>query len=136
MFILVTIIQTGHDSLKEYWTMTHEHLTYIWKLQAAWLLSKLKSQCNHLDFIVLDENWVLTVNIFTKLCKNFYRWRYYESILQLNSNKHMLDLTKIKCTYVSSHFHFYCKFLRTKHVDGLEGMKHTATSQYTDTWFC
>jgi len=29
MFILVTIIKTGHDSLKEYWTMTHEHLTYI-----------------------------------------------------------------------------------------------------------
>jgi len=27
MFILVTIIQTGHDGLKEYWTMTHEHIT-------------------------------------------------------------------------------------------------------------
>jgi len=36
-------------------------------------VSKLKSQCNHLDFIVLDENWALTVNIFTNLCKNFYR---------------------------------------------------------------
>jgi len=40
-------------------------------------------------FIVLDENCVLTVNVFTKLCKNFYRWSYYESILQFNSNKHM-----------------------------------------------
>jgi len=31
---------------------------------------------------------------------------------------------------------FIVKFLHTKHVDGLEGMKHVATSQYTDTWLC